>query len=98
MQAVLRRTDRVQVIWGTRDAPGHVFTRAAYRLEVVGEGVFVESTHEVEINSDELKLRLDTGHRNEDARFRHREHACRVASGADARNDRHRWLSDRERL
>ena len=31
--AVLRQTDRVQVLWGTRSASGHVFTRANYDLE-----------------------------------------------------------------
>lgn len=52
LDAALARTDAVQLLWGRSRPDTHALRRAAYTLEVVGEGVFATLTHEVEISTD----------------------------------------------
>jgi hypothetical protein len=53
VDATLPSTDVVQVLWGTRRPASAAFARAAYALEVVGEGVFGEVDFEIDVRSDE---------------------------------------------
>ncbi|MEM7246524.1 MAG: hypothetical protein AAF533_14325 [Acidobacteriota bacterium] len=51
--AALKRTDRVQLLWGTAGPDRAELTRASYDLEVVGEGVFAEAELSVDVDADE---------------------------------------------